>query len=225
MDTIRILVVDDQTLIRRGIALMLQMEADLSVVGQAADGAQAVELARQLEPDVILMDLKMPRMDGIAATRAITTMLPHTQVVVLTTYDTDDMVFDAVRAGANAYLLKDADEAEILDVIRGVHRGESWLDPTIARKVMDEFRRSTSHIKRASTHPPDAPPVEDLTERETEILSLITNGKTNLEIAEQIFLTEGTAKNYVSKIMGKLHANDRTQLAVKALRNGLAKLD
>ena len=225
MDKIRILMVDDQELIRRGIAMMLQMEADMLVLGQAADGVQAVELARQMKPDVILMDLKMPRMGGVEATRIITAELPGAQVVVLTTYDTDDMVFDAVRAGANAYLLKDADEAEILDVIRGVHRGESRLDPTIARKVMDEFRRFTSTLKRQSAQVPDAPPMENLTERETEILGLITNGKTNVEIAEQIFLTEGTVKNYVSKIMGKLHANDRTQLAVKALRSGLARLD
>ncbi len=225
MEKIRILVVDDQDLIRRGVAMMLQMEPDMVVLGQAADGAQAIELARQLKPDVILMDLKMPRVSGIEATRTITAEFPATQVVVLTTYDTDDMVFDAVRAGAHAYLLKDAGEDEILDVVRGVHRGESRLDPNIARKVMDEFRRSTLSLKRDASTRGDERPIEALTERENEILGLITNGKANAEIAAQLFLTEGTVKNYVSKIMAKLHANDRTQLAIKALRSGLAKLD
>ena len=227
MEKIRALIVDDQILIRRGLTLMFQMEDDIAVIGQAADGIEAIDFVRQFQPDVVLMDLKMPRMDGVTATRIITSEFPKTQVIVLTTYDTDNMVFDAVRAGAHAYLLKDADEAEVLDVIRGVYRGESRLDPIIARKVMDEFRRSTFDSLRTDVGADgtNLPPMEALTEREAEILNLVANGKTNHEIAEKIFLTEGTVKNYVSKIMSKLHANDRTQLAIKALRQGLAKLN
>lgn len=220
-DKIRVLVVDDQDLIRRGLTMMLQMEEDIDIVAQAGDGEAAVQLAQRLKPNIVLMDIKMPRMNGIQATRAITQALPQTQVVILTTYDTDDLVFDAIRAGAQAYLLKESSEEEVMEVIRSVNRGESRIDPSIARKVMDEFRRVSTPI----TIKADEPPIEQLTERETEILNLLANGKTNKDIAEVLYLTEGTVKNYVSKIMAKLHINDRTQLAIKALRTGMAKLD
>ncbi len=220
-DKIRVLVVDDQDLIRRGLTMMLQMEEDIDIVSQASDGEAAVQLAQRLKPDIVLMDIKMPRMSGIQATRAITQSLPHTQVVILTTYDTDDLVFDAIRAGAQAYLLKESSEEEVMEVIRSVNRGESRIDPSIARKVMDEFRRVSTPI----TIKADEPPIEQLTEREAEILNLLANGKTNKDISEALYLTEGTVKNYVSKIMAKLHINDRTQLAIKALRTGMAKLD
>lgn len=221
---IRLLVVDDQPLIRRGLAVMLATEPDIDVVGQAGDGAEAIEAARRDRPDVVLMDLQMPRVGGVAATRTIVGERPGTQVVVLTTFDTDELVFDAIRAGAQAYLLKDAPEAEVLDTIRAVHRGESRLSPNIARKVMEQFRRLPPRAGAAA--PAGEAPAKDdepasldaLTAREERILALIAEGKSNKEIARTVFLAEGTVKNYVSRIMDKLHARTRTELAVKALR-------
>lgn len=229
---IRVLVVDDQALIRRGLALMLDLEPDVEVIGQAADGAEAVLLARLHRPDVVLMDLRMPRMDGVAATRTITADLPEVQIVVLTTFDSDELVFDAVRAGAQAYLLKDADEQELLETVRAVRRGESRLDPYIARKVMQEFRRIPAPASDASppenqarpgSQPSPEPDADDsrdaLNKREEQILSLVANGLSNKEIARTVSLAEGTVKNYISRIMEKLRARTRTELAVKAVQN------
>jgi DNA-binding NarL/FixJ family response regulator len=231
---IRVLVVDDQALIRRGMTLMLEVEPDFDVVGQAADGVEAVELAKRLRPDVVLMDLHMPRKGGVAATREITQSLPDTHVLVLTTLDAEDAVFDAVRAGAQAYLLKDASEDEVLDTVRAVHRGESRLTPQIARKVMDQFRRLAASVDAAAmpseraaaqagpAHPARAaagpPAAEALTDKEERILGLIAEGMSNRQIAATVFLAEGTVKNYVSRIMDKLHANTRTELAVMSVR-------
>lgn len=232
---IRVLIADDQALIRRGMSLILAAEADIEVVGQAADGIEAVELALQLKPDVVLMDLHMPRKGGVVATREITTQLPQTRVMVLTTFDTDAMVFDAVRAGAQAYLLKDASEAEVLDTLRAVHRGESRLTSQIAGKVMDQFRFLANRVsgdiaatnevipaaQASTTATSSAPDRHDklLTEKEARVLELIAEGMSNKQIANTIFLAEGTVKNYVSRIMEKLHANTRTELAVMTLRN------
>jgi DNA-binding NarL/FixJ family response regulator len=213
---IRVLVVDDQSLIRRWLAVILATEPDIAVVGQAADGQEAIDVARRERPDVVLMDLQMPRLAGVAATRAITAELPQTQVVVLTTFDTDELVFEAIRAGAQAYLLKDAPESEVLETIRAVHRGESRLSPNIARKVMEQFRRLPAGAPPARDG--DAASLDALTAREERILALIAEGKGNREIARTVFLAEGTVKNYVSRIMEKLHARTRTELAVKALR-------
>jgi len=223
---IRVLVVDDQALIRRGMTLMLEVEPDFEVVGQAADGIEAVELAGRLRPDVVLMDLHMPRKGGVAATREITQSLPGTHVLVLTTLDAEEAVFDAVRAGAHAYLLKDASEDEVLETVRAVHRGESRLTPQIARKVMDQFRRLAASAE-AAPEPPDRPAAQDgapppsaeaLTGKEEKILNLIAEGMSNRQIAATVFLAEGTVKNYVSRIMDKLHANTRTELAVMSVR-------
>jgi len=231
---IRVLVVDDQALIRRGMTLMLEVEPDFEVVGQAADGIEAVELAGRLRPDVVLMDLHMPRKGGVAATREITQALPGTHVLVLTTLDADEAVFDAVRAGAHAYLLKDASEDEVLETVRAVNRGESRLTPQIARKVMDQFRRLAAPVDAAPASPdwPAAqdgaarrapagvapPSAEALTGKEEQILNLIAEGMSNRQIAATVFLAEGTVKNYVSRIMDKLHANTRTELAVMSVR-------
>jgi DNA-binding NarL/FixJ family response regulator len=216
---IRVLIVDDQSLVRRGLALMLSLEPDMDVVGEAGDGVEAVELARRLRPDVVLMDLHMPRKGGVGATREITAALPQTHVLVLTTLEAEQSVFDALRAGAMAYLLKDATEREVVDCVRAVHRGESNFTPQIARKVLDQFRRlaeSAPQPENRSEAPAD--PAAVLNEKETKVLQLIAEGKSNKQIGTLLFLAEGTVKNYVSRIMEKLHASSRTELAVVALR-------
>ena len=215
---LRILIAEDQALVRRGTAVLLSMEPDMEVVGQACDGIEAVAMAGQLRPDIVLMDLHMPRQGGVAATREITRALPGTQVLVLTTLNDDETVFEAVRAGAHGYLLKDVTEQELLDTIRALRRGESRLTPQIARKVMDQFRR----LAAASDYTPGADgaarkaaaSTETLNDKEERILRLITDGMSNRQIAAAMFLAEGTVKNYVSRIMEKLHANTRTALAV-----------
>jgi DNA-binding NarL/FixJ family response regulator len=215
---IRVVIAEDQALVRRGVALLLSMEPDMEVVGQASNGVEAVELAQLLRPDVVLMDLHMPRKGGVAATREITRAQPSTQVLVLTTLDDDETVFEAVRAGAHAYLLKDAAEAELLETIRALKRGESRLTPQIARKVMDQFQRLASDappVRPAGSAAPGAGFVaEGLTDKEQKILELIAEGMSNRQIAQAVFLAEGTIKNYVSRIMEKLHANTRTELAI-----------
>jgi DNA-binding NarL/FixJ family response regulator len=233
---IRVLVADDQALIRRGMTLMLSVESDMEVVGQASDGVEAVEMAQRLRPDVVLMDLHMPRKGGVAATREIMLSLPDTHVLVLTTLDAEETVFEAIRAGAHAYLLKDASEEELLETVRAVHRGESRLTPQIARKVMDQFRRLGSPIEASSAGTSASGPAasskasaaaqaqsaasvaETLSDKEEKILSLIAEGRSNKQIAAAVFLAEGTVKNYVSRIMEKLHANTRTELAVMSVR-------
>jgi len=233
---IRVLVADDQALIRRGMTLILSSEPDIEVVGQAADGVEAVELAERLRPDVVLMDLHMPRKGGVAATREITLSLPDTQVLVLTTVNTEETVFEAVRAGAHAYLLKDASENQLLETVRAVHRGESCLTPQIARKMMDQFRRLAFSLDAASAagaaNTPAAPGKREaahqgdagasltgaLSDKEEKILGLIADGRSNKQIATAMCLAEGTVKNYVSRIMEKLHANTRTELAVMSVR-------
>src|SRR6202790_2935782 len=212
---VRILIAEDQALVRRGTAVLLSMEPDMEVVGQACDGIEAVEMAMPLAPEIVLMDLHMPRQGGVAATREITRTLPGTQVLVLTTLDDDETVFEAVRAGAHAYLLKDAAEEELLGTIRALRRGESHLTPQIARKVMDQFRRLAQFSKAdlpAATSP--ALLTEALTDKEEKVLERIAEGMSNRQIGAALFLAEGTVKNYVSRIMEKLHANTRTELAI-----------
>jgi DNA-binding NarL/FixJ family response regulator len=190
----------------------------MEVVGQARNGVEAVELAQLLRPDVILMDLHMPLKGGVAATREITRDLPSTQILVLTTLNDDETVFEAVRAGAHAYLLKDASEDELLETIRALRRGESRLTPQIARKVMDQFRRLASVPRAEPAREDDADNTEPLSDKEEKILQLISESMTNRQIANTLFLAEGTVKNYVSRIMEKLHANTRTELALRSKR-------
>jgi DNA-binding NarL/FixJ family response regulator len=227
--TIRVVIAEDQALVRRGTALLLSMAPDMECVGQASNGDEAVKLALVLRPDIVLMDLHMPIKGGVAATREITLAQPNTQVLVLTTLDDDETVFEAVRAGAQAYLLKDASEEELLETIRALRRGESRLTPQIARKVMDQFRHlaqarnsfNPTIDQPAARRPADVATsdvsfsTEELTDKEERVLRLITDGSSNRQIAQAMALAEGTVKNYVSRIMGKLHANTRTELAVR----------
>lgn len=217
---IRLLIADDQPIIRRGLALMLGAEDEIEVVAQAADGLQALEMAHALNPDVVLMDLRMPRLGGVAATHRLASELPNVRVVVLTTFDDDELVLEAVRAGAQAYLLKDAEEAEVLETVRAVHRGESRLSPTVARKVLGQLRSLAEGAAGPAPDPaPGAPPDnEPLSEKEEQVLALIARGLSNKDIADRVFLAEGTVRNYVSRIMDKCHARSRIELAMKAQR-------
>lgn len=207
----RVMIVEDQHLIRRAFKTLLSLEPDIEVVAQAADGVEAVRLARIFHPDVVLMDLNMPRMGGVAATQQILVDSPKTRIIVLTTFDDDQSIFDAISAGASAYLLKDAEEAEILATIRGQTR----LSSPIAARLMGELRRMRP---ARSANDKDNEPLDPLTDREHEILAHVAHGRSNKEIASALRLAEGTVKNYVSRIMEKLHVRTRTELAVKAVK-------
>ena len=208
----RVMIVEDQQLIRRAFKTMLSLEPDLDVVAEAGDGLEAVRLAKLTRPDVILMDLQMPRLGGVASTRQILAELPDTRIIVLTTFDNDDIVLDAISAGAAAYLLKDAAEADILATIRG----ETRLSPSVAATLIGAVRRTHT----AEPHRPEAADGEPLTDREQTILRLVAAGRSNKEIANELKLAEGTVKNYVSRIMEKLNVRSRTELAIKAVRSG-----
>jgi DNA-binding NarL/FixJ family response regulator len=221
-DRIRVLIADDQDVIREGLRTVLNHLQDIEVADVACDGAEAVRMAQILRPDIVLMDLKMPVLNGIEATRQITERLPGTQVVILTTYDTDDWVFEGLRAGAQGYLLKESGSEAVIASIRAVRRGESQLDPAVARKVLDEFRRLSP--PKAERQTEDKVPIDPLTERESEILELIAQGLSNKEIAYRLVLNEGTIRNHSSRILLKLHAYDRTQAVINAVRQGIVKL-
>ncbi len=221
---IRLLIVDDQEIIRQGLSIILGHQPDIQVVGLASDGIEGLRLARELEPDVVLMDVKMPRMNGIQATSQITLSLPNTRVIILTTYDVDDWVFDCIRAGAIGYLLKDTPAEALAEAVRGAVRGESQMDPGVARKVLDAFRRLDAPAPAPPQEQDQLPPLEKLTRREDQILALLAQGLANKEIAAHLTLSEGTVKNHVSNILGKLHANDRTQAVLTAIRRGLVDI-
>jgi NarL family two-component system response regulator LiaR len=212
---IRVLLVDDHAILRKGICALLSTEPDIEVVGEASDGAEALAQAEGLQPDVILMDLVMPNVDGIEATRQVTARQPGVRVLVLTSFVADDKVFPAIKAGALGYILKDTGPDDLVRAIRQVHRGEPTLEPEIARKVLFELAQ-----------PPKQPPTLDpLTVRELDVLRLIAQGKSNREIAEDLVLAELTVRTHVSNILGKLHLANRTQAALYALKEGLASLD
>ena len=212
---IRVLLVDDHAILRKGIRALLSTEPDIEVVGEAGDGAEALAQAEVLQPDVILMDLVMPNMDGITATQQVTTRQPGARVLVLTSFVADDKVFPAIKAGALGYILKDTGPDELVRAIRQVHRGEPTLEPEIARKVLFELAQSSEQ----------APTPDPLTGRELEVLRLIAQGKSNREIAEDLVLAEVTVRTHVSNILSKLHLANRTQAALYALKEGLASLD
>ena len=210
MSEIRILLCEDQTIVRQGLRTILELEPGMVVVGEAADGEEAVQRALELRPDIALMDIQMPRRSGVEATALITAAVSQTRVIVLTTFDNEEYVFDAVKAGAMGYLLKDVPAGELIDTIRRVHAGESFIQPRVASKLLLEFRRRAQ-----------APAEEELSEREREVLALLAAGASNREIASKLFLAEGTVKNHVSNILGKLHAANRTHAVTLAREQGL----
>ena len=216
MAPIRLLLVDDQALFREGLHTLLSVHSDLEVVGEAKNGQEALALAGSLQPDVVLMDLRMPVLDGVAATRALKESHPHCRVIVLTTFDDDEYVFEGLRAGAMGYLLKDVSSDKLVEAIRTAARGETFLQPSVAAKVVAEFTR-LSEQKPASAQSL----VEPLSERELEILALVATGASNKEIAAELFIAEGTVKNHLTNILGKLGVRDRTQAALKAKELGL----
>jgi NarL family two-component system response regulator LiaR len=220
---IRVVVADDHDIVRKGIRALLATEPDIEVVGEAENGREAVTEAERLQPDVILMDLVMPEVDGIEAIRRITARQPEARILVLTSFAADDKVFPAIKAGALGYLLKDSGPEELVQAIHQVHRGESSLHPTIARKLLQELSRPSE--RPPTPEPTSVSSVEPLTEREVEVLRLVARGQSNQEIADQLVISEATVRTHVSNILGKLHLASRTQAALYALREGLASLD
>jgi DNA-binding NarL/FixJ family response regulator len=218
---IRVLLVDDQTLVRQGIQMLLEIEADIQVVGQAANGREALHMVEALQPDVVLMDVRMPEMDGVAATQAISASFPDTGVIILTTFEDDEFVFGGLEAGARGYLLKDISSEEMAQAIRKVAAGEALIQPSITRKVLAEFSRLATAAEKSANKPLQPALVEPLTEREQEVLSALANGLSNREIAQQLVITEGTVKNHVSSLITKLEVRDRTQAVLKAQELGL----
>ena len=216
MSPVRVLLVDDQAMFREGLRTLFSVQPDLSVVGEAANGEEAIEFAAGLQPDVVLMDLRMPVLDGASATRRIAENHPECRVIVLTTFDDDEAVFEGLRAGAVGYLLKDASSEKLFEAVRAAARGESFLSPSVAAKVVSEFTRLSSRAIARSQEL-----VEPLTERELEVLHVVTTGATNKEIARALVITEGTVKNHLTSIYGKLGVTDRTQAALKAREIGL----
>ena len=216
MTPIRVLLVDDQKLMREGLRVLLEMEPDLEVVGEAGDGEAALAAYAEQQPDVVLMDVRMPGMDGVEATRRLRERWPEARVIILTTFDDDEYVFEGLRAGALGYLLKDVSGHELAEAVRTVARGGALIEPSVARKVVAEFARLAPPARA-----PDAGLPEPLTEREQEVLRLLAQGLSNREIAQRLFLAEGTVKNYVTRILGKLGARDRTQAALRARELGL----
>jgi NarL family two-component system response regulator LiaR len=210
---IRVLICDDQVIVREGLATILGTAEDIAVIATARDGEQALEMIGQATPDVVLMDLKMPGMGGIAATGRIRSRYPEVKVLVLTTYDADEWVFDAIRSGASGYLLKDAPREDLIRAIQGTARGKTHIDPSVAGSLLA--------FAAGKSRPPQTDLFDGLSEREREVLKGIARGLPNSEIAKELFLSEGTVRNYVSEILSKLDVNDRTQAAVLALHHGL----
>ncbi|MEV7559617.1 response regulator transcription factor [Streptomyces sp. NPDC089795] len=217
--TVRVVLADDQPLVRSGLRVIMADHPDLEVVGEAATGAEAVQLVRDVNPDVVVMDIRMPGMDGIEATRLITADRATTRVLVLTTFDEDDYVYGALRAGASGFVVKDMALDDILAAVRVVAAGDALIAPGVTRRLIADF------IGRPATVPKRSPrPVEGVTEREREVLSLVGRGRSNTEIAEDLFITVATAKSHVSRLLTKLGARDRVQLVITAYEMGLVTL-
>ncbi len=234
---IRVVIADDHQVVRQGLRTFLELQNDIEVVGEAGDGVAVVDMVRALGPDVVLMDLMMPRLDGISATRQVVALGLGTRVIALTSFVDDSQVFPAIEAGASSYLLKDVSPDDLVDAIRAAHRGEPRLHPDVARKLMEAMRGErpgapggatgtggTGGVRTTATGTTgaEAPGVADLTDREREVIRLVAEGKSNQEIATEFFISEKTVKTHISHILAKLDLKDRTQLAIFAIRNGLA---
>lgn len=212
---IRVLVCDDQAVVADGLEMILSADAEIEVVGLAYGGAEVIEKAAQSIPDVILMDLKMPGVNGIQATREIHKSLPEIKILVLTTFGDDEWVFDAVRSGAAGYLLKGTPREELIKAVKGTAAGEAYIDPSVGSKILAQAARSAS--------PQETTVAKDLSDREMDVLRLLAQGFSNAEIAQKLYLTKGTVRNYVSSILAKLEVEDRTQAAILAIRHGLVE--
>lgn len=217
VEKIKVLIVDDHQVVRQGLRTFLDLHEDIQVVGEAGDGQTAIELTVRMTPDVVLMDLVMPRLDGITATSRIKALGTGTQVIALTSFAEDDKVFPAIQAGASSYLLKDVSPETLVEAIRAVHRGEARLHPDVLRKLMEQVARQPK-ASEATSGP-------QLTQRENEVIRLVAGGKNNREIAQVLVISEKTAKAHVSNILGKLGLDDRTQMAIYAIKNGLVDQD
>jgi NarL family two-component system response regulator LiaR len=217
IEKIKVLIVDDHQVVRQGLRTFLELNDDIEVLGEAADGQEAVELTAQLKPDIVLMDLVMPRLDGIAATTKIKSLGTGAKVIAITSFTEDDKVFPAIQAGASSYLLKDVSPDALVDAIRAAHRGEARLHPEVMRKLMAQVAAQPASSKQVSG--------PQLTERELEVIRLVAQGCSNREIAETLVISEKTAKAHISNILGKLGLDDRTQMAVYAIKHGLVSPD
>jgi len=215
MGRIRIVLVDHQAMFREGLRTLLATQPDFEVVGEAANGGEALRLCATCQPEVVLMDLRMPVLDGVAATRQLHALYPDVRVIVLTTFDDDEDIFEGLRAGALGYLLKDASSTKLFEAVRAAARGESFLQPSVATKVVAEFARLVEQAPRIEA------PVAALSERELAVLHLVAQGASNKEIATTLFIAEGTVKNHLTSILAKLEVRDRTQAALKARELGL----
>jgi NarL family two-component system response regulator LiaR len=216
-EKIKVLIVDDHQVVRQGLRTFLELQEDVLVVGEAGDGQAAVEMVRQLNPNVVLMDLVMPHLDGITATRQVKSLGFDVKVIALTSFTEDDKVFPAIQAGASSYLLKDVSPDDLVEAIRAAYRGEARLHPDIARKLMEQVAHQTPSPRESQ--------VEDLTERERDVIQLVAQGRSNQEIARELVISEKTVKTHVSNILSKLQLVDRTQLAIYAIKKGLVSLD
>jgi DNA-binding NarL/FixJ family response regulator len=216
--TVRVLLCDDQALVRSGFRMILDQRTGIEVVGEAEDGVQAIELAKRRSPDVILMDVRMPNLDGVEATRRLVAAGSPARIVILTTFDLDEYVYDAIQAGASAFLLKDASPAQLVDAIEVVARGEALLAPAVTRRLMDRFAET---LPGGAREPP--PALSTLTERELEVLRLLAGGLSNAELAERLYLSETTVKSHVSSVLRKLDLRDRVQAVVFAYEAGLVR--
>ena len=216
---IRILLVDDQRLMREGLRTLLELEKDFEIAGEAGDGQAALAAYAELRPDVVLMDIRMPVMDGVEATRRLRVQWPEAKVIILTTFDDDANVFEGLRAGAQGYLLKDLSGQELANALRTVTGGGALIEPSVARKVVAEFARLSPSPQSATSANADL--IEPLSERELDVLRLVAQGLSNGEIADRLSLAEGTVKNYVTSILQKIGARDRTQAALRARELGL----
>jgi DNA-binding NarL/FixJ family response regulator len=214
VESINILIADDHPVVREGLIAMLSREADFNVVGEAKDGVEAVSRAKELKPDVVLMDLRMPEMDGVEAMRQIRSVMPDIKFIILTTYSDDDYIFSGIEAGARAYLLKDAPREDLFKAIRAVSRGESLIQPVVASKLLDRF----SQLSRRT------PSGEELSERELEVLCLMAKGAANKEISAELNIAQSTVKTHITNIFQKLGVNDRTEAVTQALKKGLIRL-